>query len=237
LCFRIVVHDRDRAQRLVRPREPPLLLEHRQYLLPDRLGIRRSAQILVHLRATFELRAAHRRAQHRAARVGVDLDELRSVRADVEVVPEENAACGLWLPCNGRRHFERRVAPGRQFDDAVHHIDHRLHGIDIVARDLHWQLRKHAVVGGIRGQAYSLADSSHVGADAIAAPVFKGTDGRDLACHVECIRDRSFSHGRGPDIRNSTVGIRSFTDWKSSRRFHVAAPAVTLCPESALAGS
>jgi len=59
----------------------------------------------------------HHRVEHRAACIGIDLDQAGSIASDMKVITEEYAGGGARrMPCNGRRAGQYELAVCRQGD-------------------------------------------------------------------------------------------------------------------------
>ena len=71
--------------------------------------------------------------EERAAGVGVDLDQLRAVAAEVEVVAEKDAARAEVVVRDRRRQAATQSREGRRGDHLVDRGDHRLHVLELRA--------------------------------------------------------------------------------------------------------
>src|SRR5476651_1701346 len=119
LRFRLLVHDSDILQRRIAARQSPLVAEHvEESLFEIRFGYRRTRQ------PGFALTVDQQRIEKTAARIGVDLDEMRALLVQVEIVAEEDAKTIFWRRTGNvsplsrwrERVRERGVAlPSRQF--------------------------------------------------------------------------------------------------------------------------
>src|SRR5450759_1275217 len=89
LRFRLLVHDSDILKRRIPARQSPLVEEHvEESLFEMRFGYRRTRQ------PGFALTVDQQRVEKTAARIGVDLDEMRALLVQVEIVAEEHAEGG-----------------------------------------------------------------------------------------------------------------------------------------------
>src|ERR1019366_5793824 len=89
LRFRLFVHDGDGLERRITARQSPLVAEHvEESLFESRFGYRRTRQ------PGFALAVEQQRIQKCTTRIGVDLDKMRALLVQVEIVAEEHAEGG-----------------------------------------------------------------------------------------------------------------------------------------------
>ena len=107
LRFGSFIHDGDAGERCSTMRQPPFVAEHgEETLFQIRCGNCRAGPIR-HARTLDQ-----QGVEEPAARVGVDLDQMRALRIEVKIVAVENAVCAVW---HGR------------IDDFFHRRDHCAH--------------------------------------------------------------------------------------------------------------
>ena len=130
LLCRLFVDDGDAPQWTVAAGQMPLLKEHGDEAGLDIVRLTRLRHEFGHRIAARTLRRCQPRIEQAATGVGVDLDQLRAVVADVKVVTEEDTArrasttCRSWCPA------EHTFLPGRQGNNRLHRSDqfgHVLH--------------------------------------------------------------------------------------------------------------
>ena len=130
-----VINDGDGTKRLVATCQPPLLHEHVEYRLCARFGGRFDAKEVRDLRAAGLLHALHFDVEQRATGIGIDFDELRSIRRDVKIETEEYAASSRWNLRDNGRGGEHLFAKAGQAGHRLHCADDTSHLLRVLLRD------------------------------------------------------------------------------------------------------
>ena len=117
--------------------QPPFGEEHFEQRLLHRVGFHRLHRQPGDLGTTRPMGPCQHRVQQRAAGVGVDLDQLRAVRAQVEVEPQQAAGRTRIELRAFRRPGQNRFAVIRCCGDRFRGGDHPCHGLQVLARDEH----------------------------------------------------------------------------------------------------
>ncbi len=142
LRLRVFVDDSDARGPAGAPRGAPLGLEHLDEMSLELGGRERAVLEGRDIVAAGALRPAQDGVEHRAAGIGVDLDEPRTLRSQMKVVPHEYArSCGVVARNWGRPGEHRLAVRGKRGDlfDGAYDLRHLVH---MSARDEYRQCRE-----------------------------------------------------------------------------------------------
>ena len=104
LLLGFFVNDSDAAQGPLMTAKQPFIVEHRQDAGLQQIGHDRRWHQILRDQAACALRLCQHGIEHRAARVGVDLDESKAVFGDMKIVAKENPhGAARVVPRDGRR--------------------------------------------------------------------------------------------------------------------------------------
>jgi hypothetical protein len=124
LAFRVVIDDRDVAERAVAALQCPFAAEHGKHRRLEIAG-ERSRQRLLELRTAGALGAQKHRIEVGAARISIDLDELGAGRVEMEVVAHEGPDWAMVHPRDLRRALQYVILIGRQPRHLLDRRDYR----------------------------------------------------------------------------------------------------------------
>ena len=142
------------------------------------------------------MRTLHLDVEQRAAGVGVDFDELRSIRCDVKVEAKEHTAVRRRVLRNRRCACEHLLAKGRQASDRFDRADHALHFARVLLRHEYRDMAR-TDADAIRARVELLPQGRQVGSRAIAFAV-ETVGERDGVSHAAALCSASRRNSIAP---------------------------------------
>ncbi len=115
--------------------EPKLAAKHRDQFFLQRVQADLSDHEVLYCATASLLGRCDLKNQQRATRIGVDLDEFRSVTREVKVVSEKHAARTVMNAGEVRYPIQHQAPVCLQLHDLIDRFDHVRHLVDMVARN------------------------------------------------------------------------------------------------------